>query len=504
MAQRYFPLDLAVGNFPFISKDKPRTVMVNSSGYLTGNEAKPAVLYGHNVMPSDAGYEAVGYTSRVAAATADTALAYFVDVRRVYDEASNNKYLGFDSLGTCYILDASNIAAGWVTTGILITEGDFDATKVSIGDVQGISYICYSQGAVYTLATNNTLTAITLTSLEMSEVLGIIGSSGYLIAYTDKAVAWSSTIDPTDFDPSDVTGAGGGNINNTIGSLLFATVNTYGFLLYAEGNIITAVYTGNSSYPFKFTALQNSSGCESLHLTTYKSNYDSQFAYTKAGLQSITYSAAETVLPEATDFLSGRLLEDFDDTTKEFTYSYVDSIAKRLNLVASRYLVASYGIPSLPYYTHALVYDIALGKLGKLKANHIDVIELLGEQPEIAKQSIGLVSLDGSINTVDFSSSSTAYGTLILGKLQYSHTSMIKLLGAEFENLAYGDTIEVGAFTSVDGKNFSYAAGALLNAGTNWLRTYGFMSSGKNHSLLITGRFNLNTVLVKYATAGRH
>lgn len=503
MAQQYYIVDLTTGVFPFISKDRLRTTMVNTAGYLSSSTTKPDILYAHNVMPNEYGMESVGYKSRVAAALTDTSSTYFISVRELFDEEAVKKYIGFDNSGYIYILNPTDATPSWSAIGVSLDTTSFDIDNVTIGTVKGVSYLCYAYTAVYTLSTSNTLTSITLASLDMSTVVGVIGSSGYLLAYTNLALAWSSTIDPTDFDPSDVTGAGGGNVADIRGDILFATENSYGILLYTEGNVITGTYTGNSSYPFKLTPLQNSSGGISLSLTTFKSNYANQFSYTKAGLQSITYSSADTVLPNATDFLSGELLEDYDDDTNEFNYSVVSSINKKINLVASRYLIASYGDPSINYYTHAIVYDISLNKLGKLKYAHVDVIEYLGDQSEVSKESIGLVGLDGSIYTVGFSNNDYAYGTIVLGKVQYSHSRMTKLLGVDVENIAE-DTVTVGCFTSYDGKNNgSYIAGYMSSEYENWVMSYNFMTTGKNHSIVISGRFKLNTALIKYATAGR-
>ena len=502
MAQRYYPVDLTLGNFPFISTDKSRTVMITGEGNLAGRNKIPNVLYGHNILPTDVGYESIGYSTRVPSTSIDTSTEYFTEVFIAYDLEGTKKYLAFTTLGNAYTLLPS--AAEWVPVGNSITTGTFDVNKVSIGNVQSVSYICYAGEAVYTLTAANLFSEVTLTSIDISQVVTAIGASGYLILCTKDAVAWSSTIDPTDFTPSDITGAGGGNVADTAGDILFSSLSAYGFFIYTEGNVITATYTGNSNYPFKLSQLSNSSGGISFELTTHDSNYKYQFAYTKAGLQSVSYNAAETTLPEVTDFLSGKVIEDYSVSTNSFTQTEVAFIHKRLTLVASRYLIASYGDPSLPYYTHALVYDIALEKLGKLKADHVTVFEALLTQPEISKESIGLVSLDGTVRTVEPSVSATADGVIILGRLQYSHSRMFKLLGIELENLATGDNITVGSLPSFDGKNTTYvASNGSVSPVEDFVRTYNFMGTSKNVSIVINGRFNLTTALIIYALAGR-
>ena len=53
----------------------------------------------------------------------------------------------------------------------------------------------------------------------MAQVVGITQSTGYMIAWTKNTVAWSSTIDPTDFVPDSLTGAGGGGVEEVKGAI---------------------------------------------------------------------------------------------------------------------------------------------------------------------------------------------------------------------------------------------------------------------------------------------
>jgi len=85
---------------------------------------------------------------------------------------------------------------------------------------------------------------------------------------------------------------------------------------------------------------------------------------------------AQIVLPEITDFLAGKVFEDFDEVTKELSLTELTAtMKKKTKFISSRYLIVSYGITE---FTHALIYDIALERLGKLKIAHVDCFEYLG------------------------------------------------------------------------------------------------------------------------------
>ena len=85
---------------------------------------------------------------------------------------------------------------------------------------------------------------------------------------------------------------------------------------------------------------------------------------------------------------------------------------KKVKLVASRYLVISYGVFE---FTHAIIYDLALKRLGKVKITHADVFEYVGEQTEASKESIAFLLGTGEVKTLDFSATADASGVLVLG-----------------------------------------------------------------------------------------
>lgn len=496
MAQRYFTLPLKDAKFPMLSEQQPRTIIGGSESTDVGSAAvgHPSISYMHNMMPSIDGVDSVGYLQVVPAY--DPATTAFSDVRVIYGSARTRLYLAFASDGSIYVL--KHDINFWYK---LSETFSVSVDEITIATVNGISYIFYSKtGCVTYNEATDALDSVTLTGIAVSVTVGIVASYGYLIAYTENAIAWSSTVDPTDFTPSAATGAGGGNVAGIGGKMLFALANSLGILIYTETNTIAATYTGNVKYPFKFREVDNSKGGISLDFVAYEANSAEQFVYSKAGLQSLTSQKAENILPGITDFLAGKRFEDFDEGTKEFTVTDLTAtMRKKLKFIASRYLIISYGISS---YTHALIYDITLNRLGKLKIDHMDCFEYVSNQVEVSKESIAFLLATGEISVVDFSASATGSGVIIFGKLQYTRGKMITLQGTEVENVESSADLEVVSRVSLDGKTTTNTTASLLTTVNN-LRKYGFRVTASNHSILLIGKINLVTLFIIYTLAGR-
>ena len=507
MAQRFYAISLQEAAFSMLSEQQSRTVMSESvagdSSSAPSSANSIGIAYCHNVMPSEEGLDSVGFLNVIPATTLPAGLS-FSDVRIAYGDAKSRLHLAWDTEGNVYsLLEGASAWLALPATSPSTGSPTFTTESVTIGTVNGISYIFYSGigGFNYNEVTNQ-LDEVTFTGLTLASILGVVASSGYLVAYTTEAIAWSSTLDPTDFVPSQVTGAGGGNVAGIAGSILFITSNSLGLIVYTTANSLAGTYTGNVQFPFKFREIKNSRGGISLDRTAYESNAEEQYVYSKAGLQSLTSQSAITVLPAVTDFLAGKRFEDYNEVTKSYEITDLPAgttMLKKIKYLASRYLIVSYGITS---FTHALVYDTSLDRVGKIKLEHVDVFEYIGQQDEISKESIAFVAPTGQVKVLDFSASATSSGVLIMGKLQASRTRLLTLLGVELENIEQAATLSVSSQVALDGKNFTDVEGTVRNS-SEGLREYAFRSTAKNHSLVLTGKFSLVTMLVRYTIAGK-
>jgi hypothetical protein len=517
MAQQEFRVDLSKINFPLLSTEQGRTVVSRDSEELYHKQNNiPNMYFCQNVMPYKEGYKSVGFTSIIDAALSsqekllqeggdfllledsDNLLLVpgvtISDVRTIYSPDGVRAHLIWDEAGGVYSLVSGGTTWNSVS-GAPAVAGTFTVEDITIGTVNSTSYIYYKNQGCYTIDIDtNTMSAQTLTGLVAADILGVLGSNGYLVAYTEIADFHSSLLDPTDFTPSQITGAGGGGVADIDGPIKFGVSHALGFMLYTEANVVTATYTGNKQYPFKHREVIGSRGGISLDLLAYEANSDSQFVFTTGGMQTISASKSSMILPEVTDFLSGKVMEDFDTTTLEFTKTEVaGSLLKKVKLIASRYLVISYGISE---FTHALIYDVALDMLGKVKITHVDTFEYLGGQEDVAKQSLCFLLPTGEVKHLDFT---TGSGVMIIGKMQYTRSRLTTLHNIEVEN---AESITVYDLPALHGKLLSDAVAGTPVLTEDDLKSFAFKNTAKNHNVAILGEFKANTVVAIYVNHG--
>jgi hypothetical protein len=517
MAQQTYLVDLKKPKFPLLSELQTQTIInFNSVGKNSGDEA-PQIAYCENVFPTLEGVESVQFQTVIPAAIGLDPGDKFVDVRILYGSELNRFYLATSSSGTFWILDETDIENPfWVKESIpdIVITGEYDPELLTIGTVNGVSYLYYRGNtfiSTYDETAKMFVNAVPV-ALDMSGVLGFTATSGYLVAYTKFAVAWSSTIVPTDFVPDAITGAGGGNVNGIAGAILFATPTPLGMNFYTQANVIGASYTGNILYPFKFREVENSKGGISLDQIAYEANSDPQYVYTKAGFQTINTRIAETVLPEVTDFLTGRRIETYDKDAVKLIDRHLtpdEVMFKKVKYINSRYILISYGVNE---FTHSIVYDTSLSRMGKIVLDHTDVFEYVGDQTEIAKQSVTYLHTDGSCTVSFFNPDAPPSpdnpGVVMLARMQHSHTRQMTLLGVLFTLIGSGE-VDIPFFCfdipSEDGLNDSSVspiAGVLEQSKGN-LREYHWRNTAENHSILIQGKFRLTTALITYTINGR-
>lgn len=507
MAQVVYRGNLSAKSFPFVSENFGRSIIVsgpdqNFSRQLVASEDQdkdigiPQVYYCHNVMPHGQGWQSVGYTSILPSAGSNY---NFSNIYLLRDGSDNKIFMGVNTNGDMYVSDGTG--APWVYKQT-VTAGKLITTAY----VSGITYIyvanvgCYK----YNFATN-AFVSVTLTSLTAANILGITYSAGYLIAWSNSTVAWSSTTDPTDFTPSLNTGAGGGAVESARGAINYCVPHTLGFVVGTADNCVAALYQNNNRYPFQFREIVNSGGMTSLDLVTWDANSPNLYAYTTSGIQLISTQQTQTVYPEITDFISGRYFEDFDESVNAFTTTVLNSaMQKKVAMVSDRYFIVSYGINEL---THAIVFDMSLKRYGKLKVTHVQAFTYHLAAPgilETPRQSLGFLKKDGSVSIVDFSIGSPSLnGVLILGKYQYARSRWLQLDAIELESVRATQSFSLTVFSSYDGKSNDLITTPTLAQATGLTRKYTCRAVGVNHSLLFKGGFMCDSLVLTFNIHGK-
>jgi len=495
--------------FPLLSELLGRTIIVRGSDqthpstFATQIASDPPQLYyAHNVLPTPYGYQSIGYDPFIPG-TIYTDFFHIVTLRESLTGLT--ALLGITKSGK--VLISTLAVPTW--SEITLSDGAVVRDKnISIAFVHGITYIYfYKLGCYVYNFTLGQLVLVNLSGLVPSAVRGIVGSNGYLLAFGDgNSLAWSSIIDPTDFVPSLITGAGAGNIEGAQGETIAGITVQGGIIFLNATNASSALYQSNGRFPFMFNTIVGCGGLSDPKFAAYLAlDSIAAYAYTTSGLQAINPRNAEFIVPEVTEFLSGRRLEDFDENTLSLSVTTpTNVIKKKLAWIADRYLVISYGDELL---THAIVLDTLLSRVGKLKIDHVAIFEFtLYDQTiyETPKKSIGVLKLDGSVVVVDTDiSSDLSSGIAILGKYQYVRERLLQLQSVDLENINGNNSFQLYNSITLDGKTLQVPVAGYDTGNTGLSKTYKFHATGINHSLIAKGRFNLVSGILSFNIAGK-
>jgi len=359
--QIYHRPNLTDAQFPLITSFQGKTVIqpgidqnYTPAPALSQEERDrgiPEALYMHNVVPSLNGYKSVGYDQLIAGLSPT---AGFTRQYAVKDFAGNRGHIAITSAGKTYLI--TNTSLTWTD---VTPAGQPAGADVTVADATGSSFICYDSFGIFTidLATKSVSPAAIQwdSPLTNASIVGIGSSNNYLLAHDGSTLYWSSSLDVLDFRASQITGAGKGTPTAVIGSIITLGRVGIGFAIYCQGNIVVATFSGNVQYPWIFKEAPNGAGLASVYQVTTTGDEGSNYAWTSAGLLRVTLAGCSVVSPEVTDFLGGRVFEDYNYTADVLTTQRLTQpMQVRVSFVASRYLVASYGPSSLAY---ALVYD---------------------------------------------------------------------------------------------------------------------------------------------------
>lgn len=538
MPNTYSRLNLASAIFPFYTQAAGRTIMVPESDenwdrYNAANTVQdkgvPQVFYMHNVVPLAGGFQSIGYLPQI------VGLAEHTDFDTCFPiiNVDGSNILFCPAGGMNYVFDAT--AGTWVSNNPI---SNIPANAIcTVAYVQGVTYIYYSGVGCFTYDTDSKqIVSVTLTGLQLENIIGIAEASGYMVAYSSNALAWSSLTTATDFTPDIDTGAGGGNIQDQKGAIEFISGVPGGMIVYCEKNVVGGQYTANTGQPFLFQESAGSGGVESPDLIGYQGNLQYQVALTTAGLQQVSIGTTIPTMPEVSDFLTACIYEDFDETTLSLTQAYLSNqLAVKISVIGNRYIIVSYG-PDSTIFTHAIVYDIGLNRYGKLKINHRCAFEFSaptvygdltyanlqattfaqlstttfaqlmgGVQPRTTpKQNLALMQEDGTIQLVDFSlDESVADGVFILGKLQFQRGNMMVHQRTDVETINKKSSFALWLLPTFNGKDFAEAVPTLqIDDSGDLTRTYAKRYTAKNISLCLIGAYSLSSLVLNFTIGG--
>ena len=542
MAQIAYRANLSSAVFPMTLADAGRTVINPQADQNFDRRVDPAgeqkdagipqAIYVENVIPTVNGYQSVGYraanTITLAGRTISCQLTVVIfDSVNTLEPSKTFELIFYTNNTVDCNFSSCTSSAGWVPAVLPVGfDSPLGSTRVSYALVRGVTYLHIYNGinsALYTLANTNagsaevTFTDITgtLTGVTAADFYYITGSYNYLIGIgADSTIYWSSTTTATDFVPSLVTGAGSETPGNTRTEVRYLLPHPDGFYIYTYDGVVFAAYTGNSRYPWKFREIPNSPGIPSPDQLTASANLNYQICVDRSGkIFTVAPDSATGVAPEVSEFLEKQLLRDiFTYATNTFSVVQVEALdpsfpTPRIGIayLLNRYIIVSYSTTALwgssSKFDYALIYDMQLQRIGKFRVPHHRVIA--GTSYLIFVDH--LTGLCKRLVYDIYDTSATFEGVLFLGKFQFIRERNIQLNDIEIEcgrrsSLAT-QNFSLLLFPSLDGKNFSTPI-TLTPAYTNELIVANTRNTAVNHSIMLKGAFDVNTLQLRFRVAG--
>lgn len=443
--QRYRGNNLSA-SFPLLSSFSGQSVIVPGidqfyirPNVFTGSEADknigiPQVIFMENVMPMTNGLQSVGFAQAISRThEADFDKAFYLR------DAEERKTLFVPANGKNYFYDGYN--AVWKNQPEPVP---FNSVCSAV-NIKGRQFVCYANHSTFFEWNGSFLASVLFAGLDPTQIIGLVSANAYQIAFTEREIFWSSIDDPTDFVPSLETGAGGSDVLAIKGKIICCTPISDGFMIYTTANVIAASYSANNRFPFVFKEIAGSAGIEDCEKATNDESGIHQYAVTVTGLMVVDRNQALPIWPEISEFISGRRYELYNTTTKKVVeYDTNDALLTKINFIAERYLVLSYGDNEL---THALVYDSGLKRWGKLMVSHVDCFEYV-DQPVGVELGVGIRYKDIVGRISDQLLFYRDYGHLSLG-LAISYQNLVGTIEEQTSTYAgYGGLPQAGVFIS--------------------------------------------------------
>lgn len=534
MSQITYRANLSAASFPLSLSQAGRSVIVPGpdNNYDRrvdpigeGSDAGiPQAIYLENVIPTTYGYQSVGLFPKDQLPIVGSAGVPVYQVPAKYADI----YTGVETtykvtlVGSTGAIYASNIGRleDW---GVVAFSGTaaYPYYGLSSAIVRGTCYVfikgltseLYTAVHAVGVLTLTNITASVLPALFLDDVVEITDAYNYLVAMKDdNTIAWSSTTTPTDFVISLVTGAGVQAPNMAASTLLAIRNYPQGFYIYTKDGVISAEYTGNSRYPWRFIPVADTNGYMSF--SDGDRNSSNTFLVEETGaIRVMTGHTSELIAPELSDYLRAQGPVDFYNRTTDTFYT--ESLGPfpdppKIQLFYDRYICVSCDKTAGAQYTSIVIYDIILKRYGRIKVDHTHLVFSNTIDNSMNASQIGIINtITEETYIVDFeleaSSGGLHTGVLVLGKFQYVRSRFLALDELSIEGKFPVTPVDVRILPTLDGKTFQSALTPTLVAAPNTtLREYACRVEAKNVSVVLKGRFSISCLeLVFHPGAGR-
>lgn len=512
--------NLSSATFPMTLADAGRTVIIPQYDQNFDRRVDPAgeqkdagipqAIYMENVIPTVNGFQSVGYVAGTPIpepSSRNVLKSFYFGGAVILSRGNSNGGLDRD-----VITNNINCSNSWVTATGTIPSPVFDA---SIASARGTNY--WFDGTKFLTFTINPVDkqinfvdeTFAFSGVIPADVKYICSSYNYLILLLkDGSIRWSSTTDPRNFVPSLVTGAGSIVPQDSTKSA-FLVSNPEGFIIYGEEGAIFAQYTGNARYPFKFITVTDAGGYSYDWQIAGSTLSGSHYGISNSNkVQLINNAVATVVAPEISTYLEREQYKDvFNYTTNEFSKeAYFRPFPTRIYYLLDRYIVISMVTTNVPVarpFQFCFFYDKLLQRYGVLKVDHQ---RIFADETTICFVPSAAEEIPYKFSMDVYSTAADIKGVLLLGKFQFVRDKFLQLESVEVESVkdvsaGGSQNFSLVLLSSMDGKNFidpvtltTRAAGNLITANTH--------KTAKNHSLMLKGAFDVNTLQLEFRVAG--
>lgn len=533
MSQLTTRLELAAAEMPLFSDWVGRTTVIDDSRAapklsMASSKpepiTKPQLIYAENVLPTVHGYRSVAFQQRSSPLPGSRTM---LEVWETQDTLQRNAYIAAATDATLWLFTED--FPGWKRLSVPV---GWNGTPLTFAIVSGFSFVFVPGLGLYELdGGTRDLVKQTVTGIVDTAATGICGSFGYLVFYDETSIYYSSATNPLDHVPSISTGAGSGAIQEARGAIRFIRATSLGMMIFCEKNVVSAQFSQNIRYPWVFKSVDNSQGVGNMERTASEDETGSLICLTISGLMGMNVKAAKQVFPAVSEFLMAKRFESFNRSTHQSEFTAVPGgLLTRIKSIGSRWLVLSYGISS---YTHALVYDSALQRWGKLQIGHIAPAELFidysqnparcSEVPEQASEvfstcdmiyiggpatdtdssTLAFFDSAGRLYVADFSYLADAEALMIFGRVQLTRGKKCTIHEAIIECEDHTDATAF-VLSSVNGRsNEVFSTMYKFEAEDSMVKFLGGECvEAESHNLEFRGAFNVVSLLVSAAQGG--
>ena len=354
-------VNLDTKEFPYNFRELGATVVISTTLDAT-NPPSCGAYYLDNILPISRGFASAAFTAHIPSIISIPSTV--LSCRRITASDGSLAYLAI-TIDSIYVFDT--LGPNWRYL-IPIVPSSLPTFALVKGE-----YYIFLPGDFKIMHYDfqlGVLTEVFTTGLDLTEIAGIAGAGDRMILWTAGRILWSSIFDPLDFVPSLTTGAGSTSVLAIDSVITLCLSLGSDFIIYTAANAVAARRTNDFNNPYTFDGIKGSAGVTDSRHVAENSNNAVHIVWTASGFQQVTVQEATYIFTELSDGIARAIITSVLPSTQQPSLTRSSALNVAVTFSSNRLLCISTGLASLDYYTDAYILDTALGRWGKLTANH--------------------------------------------------------------------------------------------------------------------------------------